>query len=183
MADATPAAPTATVYCYNGNTWPDFDPNLTPDQVKELLASYYPEIINATTREETKDGTRKVTFEKLVGTKGAAPALPHTPADAALALLRDLHARANRCLAIAALDNNSNETYDADATTLITYIDEQAGRLLGLSRDESFAVYAEQRAAVAAELDLDPLGEFHHDEDSITPDDVAREEYAERTAR
>ncbi len=58
------------VFVYDNREFPDPDPGMTVDQVKNTLADFYGEIANATVK-ETKRGNDKVfEFQKRVGTKG-----------------------------------------------------------------------------------------------------------------
>jgi PRTRC genetic system protein C len=57
-------------FVYDGRIWPDPDPGMTSDEVRQNLASMMPELANAETQ-TTKDGDDTiVTFTKRVGTKG-----------------------------------------------------------------------------------------------------------------
>jgi len=69
----------ARVFVYDGREFPDPDPELKVDEVRQHFAHYFPELSNA----ETKDSKRpnKVNtaemddvyeFKKRVGTKGAS---------------------------------------------------------------------------------------------------------------
>jgi PRTRC genetic system protein C len=57
-------------FVVEGRVMPDPDPNMTPDEVRQNLASMMPELANAETH-QAKDGDDTVyTFERRVGTKG-----------------------------------------------------------------------------------------------------------------
>ncbi len=63
---------TKTIYIYDGK---EFDgEGLEIEDVKTLLSATFPEIANSTTKEEIKDGVRRITFTKIAGTKGATSA-------------------------------------------------------------------------------------------------------------
>lgn len=58
-------------FFYNGTRIPDPAPNLTVEQVRELLTSSYPEIATAslTGPDDTGD-TLRYTFSRAIGSKG-----------------------------------------------------------------------------------------------------------------
>ena len=63
---------TKTIYIYDGK---EFDgEGLEIEDVKTLLSATFPEIANSETKEEIKDGVRRITFTKVAGTKGATSA-------------------------------------------------------------------------------------------------------------
>ena len=63
---------TKTIYIYDGK---EFDgEGLEIEDVKTLLSATFPEIANSETKEEIKDGVRRITFIKVAGTKGATSA-------------------------------------------------------------------------------------------------------------
>lgn len=56
---------------YQGASLPDPDPNMTPDQVRELFTPQYPELATAVmTGPEDCDGTLRYTFSRAIGSKG-----------------------------------------------------------------------------------------------------------------
>lgn len=58
------------IFVYDNREFPDPDPGLTVDQVKESMARFFPEIATADVR-ETKRGEDTVhEFVRRVGTKG-----------------------------------------------------------------------------------------------------------------
>jgi len=74
----------ARVFVYDGREFPDPDQKLSNDEVRQHMATYFPELSNA----ETKDlGERKVKdseekehlweFKKRVGTKGVGSGIDH----------------------------------------------------------------------------------------------------------
>ncbi|HEX5501780.1 MAG TPA: PRTRC system protein C [Thermomicrobiales bacterium] len=79
MSETTPTATSTTapatparVFVFDGKEYPDPDPALAPDRVRQELARFIPELTNADTREETRrDGVRQIVFTKRIGTKGA----------------------------------------------------------------------------------------------------------------
>jgi PRTRC genetic system protein C len=61
----------AREFSYDGRSFPDPDPSKTPDQIREEMTSFFPDLANATI-EEVKDGDRTIyKFVRRVGTKGS----------------------------------------------------------------------------------------------------------------
>jgi PRTRC genetic system protein C len=63
----------ARVFVYDGRSFPDPDPALSVEQVRQQLAEYFPELANAETREEQRGEDTQFTFSRRIGTKGARP--------------------------------------------------------------------------------------------------------------
>jgi PRTRC genetic system protein C len=62
----------ARAFRYNSVDLPDPGPQFDIQQVRDLFAATYPEIVNAAIEgPEEKDGKLVYTFRKAVGTKGA----------------------------------------------------------------------------------------------------------------
>jgi PRTRC genetic system protein C len=59
------------VFVYDGRSFPDPDPALSVEQVRQQLAEYFPELANAETREEQRGNDNIFTFTRRIGTKGA----------------------------------------------------------------------------------------------------------------
>ena len=58
-------------FCYNGIRIPDPGPNLTIDQVRDLLTPNYPEIATASVSgPEATGSVLRYTFSRAIGTKG-----------------------------------------------------------------------------------------------------------------
>ena len=57
-------------FVYDGRTFPDPDPRLSVADVQHQLADYFPELVNADTREETRGDDTIYTFARRIGTKG-----------------------------------------------------------------------------------------------------------------
>jgi PRTRC genetic system protein C len=57
-------------FVYDGKTYPDELPNLTVDQVRQRLADFLPDLLNAETKEEKRGEDTVYTFTKRIGTKG-----------------------------------------------------------------------------------------------------------------
>lgn len=68
----------ARVFIVDGRQLPDPDPKLSVQEVRAQFAQFFPELVNADTREETKGEDTHITFTKRIGTKGAAIAAPAT---------------------------------------------------------------------------------------------------------
>jgi len=65
------------VFVYDGRDFPDPDPNLSPDEVRASLSSFFPELANAEVTESERDsesepGQKETVYEfrRRVGTKG-----------------------------------------------------------------------------------------------------------------
>lgn len=56
---------------------PDPDPNLTIEQVRDLLADFLPELSNASWTAQPEGEDTIIVFTKRVGTKGTVVPLPH----------------------------------------------------------------------------------------------------------
>ncbi|MDP9374598.1 MAG: PRTRC system protein C [Chloroflexota bacterium] len=66
----------ARVFIVDGRQFPDPDPKLSVGEVRTQFAEFFPDLVNADTREETKGEDTHITFTKRIGTKGAADAAP-----------------------------------------------------------------------------------------------------------
>jgi PRTRC genetic system protein C len=60
----------ARSFIYDGREFPDPDPKLTVEEVRQQLAQFFPELANAETREEGRGEDRVYTFTRRIGTKG-----------------------------------------------------------------------------------------------------------------
>ncbi len=58
------------VFIYDGREFPDPDPNMTPEQVRQNLSSLLPELANANTTQSKRGEDDVYKFERRVGTKG-----------------------------------------------------------------------------------------------------------------
>jgi PRTRC genetic system protein C len=58
------------IFIADAREFDDPDPNLTPDQVRLMLAEFLPELHSSKIEEATKDGVLYIQFLKVVGTKG-----------------------------------------------------------------------------------------------------------------
>jgi len=58
------------VFVYNNREFPDPDPNMTPDEVRQSMVHFFPELANAETKESKRGEDDIFEFQKRVGTKG-----------------------------------------------------------------------------------------------------------------
>ena len=64
----------ARIFIVDQREFPDPDPNLTIDQVRDLMASFFPELANATHTERQRGDDTLYEFQRRVGTKGLSRA-------------------------------------------------------------------------------------------------------------
>jgi len=57
-------------FIYDGREFPDPDPRLSVEEVRQQLAEFFPELTNADTREEQREEDTLYTFTRRIGTKG-----------------------------------------------------------------------------------------------------------------
>jgi PRTRC genetic system protein C len=68
---ASPAAsPTTRLFLYDGREFPDPGQQFTPEEVREQLAQFFPDLINADVTSEVGDDVQRISFKKRIGTKG-----------------------------------------------------------------------------------------------------------------
>ncbi|MBA7593774.1 hypothetical protein ES703_00707 [subsurface metagenome] len=60
----------ARVFVYDGREFPDPDPSMSVDEVRQSMTSFFPELANAETKESKRDEDDIFEFQKRVGTKG-----------------------------------------------------------------------------------------------------------------
>lgn len=70
MTTETTPTPMERVFVADNREFPDPDPSLPIDEVKNLLAGHMPELFNADVKETKKDGKTYIQFIKKVGTLG-----------------------------------------------------------------------------------------------------------------
>jgi len=58
------------IFKYEGKEYPDPDPSLPVEEVRQSMANFFPELSNAETKETKKGDDTIYAFEKRVGTKG-----------------------------------------------------------------------------------------------------------------
>ena len=62
----------ARIFVYDNRSFPDPDPAVSVEDVRQQLAQYFPELTNADTRQEQRGEDIVYTFSRRIGTKGAA---------------------------------------------------------------------------------------------------------------
>lgn len=60
----------ARVFVYDGREFPDPDPNLSVDEVRQSMGNFFPELSNAETKETKRGEDTIIEFKRRVGTKG-----------------------------------------------------------------------------------------------------------------
>lgn len=60
----------ARVFVYDGREFPDPDPNMSPDEVRQSMVHFFPELANAEIKESKRGEDDIIEFQKRVGTKG-----------------------------------------------------------------------------------------------------------------
>jgi len=60
----------ARYFVYDGREQPDPDPSKTPEQVRDMLADFLPELHNADISKTERDGNEYYDLRRKVGTKG-----------------------------------------------------------------------------------------------------------------
>ena len=60
----------ARIFIVDGTTYPDPGPDVTPDQFKQMMAGFLPELSNADMTTETQGEDTIYRFKKRVGVKG-----------------------------------------------------------------------------------------------------------------
>jgi len=60
----------ARVFVYDGREFPDPDPSMSIDEVRQSMTSFFPELANAETKQSKRDEDDIIEFQKRVGTKG-----------------------------------------------------------------------------------------------------------------
>ena len=60
----------ARVFVYDGKELPDPDPNMSPEEVRQFMTSFYTELANAETKQSKRGDDDIFEFKKRVGTKG-----------------------------------------------------------------------------------------------------------------
>ena len=58
------------IFVYDGREFPDPDPNLKVDEVRQHMANFFPELSNAESKESKRGEDTIIEFKKRVGTKG-----------------------------------------------------------------------------------------------------------------
>jgi len=60
----------ARVFVYDGREFPDPDPNMSVEEVRQSMTSFFPELANAETKESKRGDDDIFEFVKRVGVKG-----------------------------------------------------------------------------------------------------------------
>ncbi|MDP2950637.1 MAG: PRTRC system protein C [Chloroflexota bacterium] len=60
----------ARKFVYDNREYPDPDPSMTVDQVRNTMATFFPELANAAVKERQQGEDTVYEFEKRLGTKG-----------------------------------------------------------------------------------------------------------------
>lgn len=60
----------ARVFVYDGREFPDPDPNMSPEEVRQSMTNFFPELANAETQQSKRGEDDIFEFKKRVGTKG-----------------------------------------------------------------------------------------------------------------
>jgi PRTRC genetic system protein C len=60
----------ARIFIYESREFPDPDPKLSIDEVRQNMTNFFPELSNADTKESKRGEDQVVEFKKRVGTKG-----------------------------------------------------------------------------------------------------------------
>lgn len=58
------------IFIYDGREFPDPDAKMTPDEVRQSMSQFFPELSNAEVKESKKGENTVIEFKKRVGTKG-----------------------------------------------------------------------------------------------------------------
>ena len=60
----------ARVFVYDGREFPDPDSAMTPEEVRQSMTSFFPELANADVKQSKRGDDDIVEFQKRVGTMG-----------------------------------------------------------------------------------------------------------------
>jgi PRTRC genetic system protein C len=60
----------ARIFVVDGREFPDPDPQLSVEEVRQQLSEFFPELANADTREEQRGDDARYLFTRRIGTKG-----------------------------------------------------------------------------------------------------------------
>ncbi len=58
------------VFVYDGREFPDPDPKMSVDEVRQSMTSFFPELANAESKPSKRGDDDIIEFKKRVGTKG-----------------------------------------------------------------------------------------------------------------
>lgn len=79
----------ARIFVCDGREFPDPDPNLSVDAVRQYMAAFFPELSNAETKESKRGEDTIIEFKRRVGTKGNAK--NKTPCRLGYCVKKDTH--------------------------------------------------------------------------------------------
>jgi len=60
----------ARIFVYDNREFPDPDPNMSPEEVRQSMTNFFPELANAETQQSKRGDDDIFEFKKRVGTKG-----------------------------------------------------------------------------------------------------------------
>ena len=60
----------ARVFVYDDREFPDPDPNMSPDEVRQSMTNFFPELANAEINQSKRGEDDIIEFRRRVGTKG-----------------------------------------------------------------------------------------------------------------
>ncbi len=60
----------ARIFVVDGREFPDPDPQLSVEEIRQQLSEFFPELANADTREEQRGDDARYVFTRRIGTKG-----------------------------------------------------------------------------------------------------------------
>jgi len=60
----------ARIFVYDDREFPDPDPSMSPDEVRQSMTNFFPELANAETKESKRGEDDIFEFTKRVGVKG-----------------------------------------------------------------------------------------------------------------
>jgi PRTRC genetic system protein C len=58
------------IFVYDGREFPDPDPNMTPEQVRQTMADFFPELVNSDIKQAARGEDTLYELVRKVGTKG-----------------------------------------------------------------------------------------------------------------
>jgi len=60
----------ARIFVYDGREFPDPDPNKTPDEIRQTMTDFFPELANAEIKQAERGEDTLYELVRKVGTKG-----------------------------------------------------------------------------------------------------------------
>jgi PRTRC genetic system protein C len=120
----------ARIFQYDGRSFPDPDSRVSPEEVRQHMAQFFPELANAEVRREARGEDEVFTFQRRIGTKGAR----RRRAPGVVAVLRRVPARELGVFALAADLLGPDGELDLDAAA-----DRQPEINLAVAEAEAYA--------------------------------------------